>query len=162
MKKSKKLIVRASIEISKSKSQVFGFVATDFFTNYPKWALEVIKFKPPDFDKMAVGLQAKQTRYDQGQESKTTIEVTCYTPQDEIDLKALDAPFQESYSFSVLSDRSTQLTFCFELLEMDIFMRPFEKLIRRAIEEGIENSLSNICNLITNERPVSKVTFFPV
>jgi len=161
MKKSKTVRVCGSIEISKSKAQVFGFVATDFFTNYPKWALEVIKFKPPYFDGMTVGLQAKQTRYDQGQESNTTIEVTCYTPQDEIDFKALDAPFQESYYFSVLSDNSTQLTFCFELLEIDVFMRPFEKLIRRSIEEGIENSLSNICNLITNEQP-SKVDFFPV
>ena len=40
------------------------------------------------------------------------------------------------------------MTFRFELLELEIFMRPFEKLIRSAIEEGAENTVENIKNLV--------------
>jgi hypothetical protein len=46
---------------------------------------------------------------------------------------------------------STRLTFKFDLLEIDFFMRPFEKLIRIAIEDGAENTVESIKNLITLE-----------
>jgi len=40
------------------------------------------------------------------------------------------------------------LTFRFELTEIEVFMRPFQKLIRTAIEDGAENTVENIKNLI--------------
>jgi len=43
---------------------------------------------------------------------------------------------------------STKLTFRFELLELEMFMRPFQKLIRYAIEDGAESTVENIKNLI--------------
>lgn len=43
----------------------------------------------------------------------------------------------------------TKLTYRFELLEIEIFMRPFAKLIRVAIEEGAENIVGNIKELLT-------------
>jgi hypothetical protein len=45
----------------------------------------------------------------------------------------------------------THLTFRFELLELEVFMRPFEKMIRFAIEDGAENTVENIKNLINAE-----------
>jgi hypothetical protein len=43
---------------------------------------------------------------------------------------------------------NTRLTFRFELLELEMFMRPFQKLIRYAIEDGAESTVENIKNLI--------------
>jgi hypothetical protein len=45
----------------------------------------------------------------------------------------------------------TELEFCFEITELELFMRPFEKLIRMAIEEGAETTVTNIKNLLANE-----------
>jgi hypothetical protein len=47
--------------------------------------------------------------------------------------------------------QSTRLTFRFELLEVEVFMRPFQKLIRSAIEDGAENTVETIKNLIIVE-----------
>ncbi|WP_269144437.1 hypothetical protein [Methylicorpusculum oleiharenae] len=33
-------------------------------------------------------------------------------------------------------------------MEIELFMRPFEKLIRVAIEEGAQNTVNNIKNLL--------------
>jgi hypothetical protein len=45
---------------------------------------------------------------------------------------------------------NTELTFRFDLLEIEIFMWPFEKLIRVAIEEGAENTAEKIRVLLTS------------
>ena len=50
------------------------------------------------------------------------------------------------------SQQPTRLTFRFELLELEVFMRPFQKLIRSAIEDGTETTVENIKNLITTEK----------
>jgi len=55
------------------------------------------------------------------------------------------------HSYLLESDeenKSTRLTFRFELTEIEVFMRPFQKLIRTAIEDGAENTVENIKNLI--------------
>ncbi len=48
-------------------------------------------------------------------------------------------------------NKSTRLTFRFELTEIEVFMRPFQKLIRTAIEDGAENTVENIKNLIVGD-----------
>jgi len=60
-------------------------------------------------------------------------------------------PYKQTYQ---IEDEGTKakLIFKFDLLEIEIFMRPFEKLIRVAIEEGAENTVEKIRNLITNQQ----------
>ena len=41
----------------------------------------------------------------------------------------------------------TRLSFTFELLELQMFMRPFEKLIRIVVRDGAERTVRNLKRL---------------
>ncbi|MEQ1666458.1 MAG: SRPBCC family protein [Bdellovibrionales bacterium] len=150
---SRPVVGKASIEINKSVTYVFRFVGENFFDNYPKWALEVSEFKPLTGQTIFVGAKAQQTRLEQGQKVESVFEVSEFEPPQKVTLKGVDAPFRNTYQFSShVGKDHTELEFSFEILELEIFMRPFEKLIRMAIEEGAENTVANIKNLIA-EKP---------
>ncbi|MGR8941001.1 MAG: SRPBCC family protein [Gammaproteobacteria bacterium] len=146
--KSRPVIGSASIEIDRPVQEVFAFVGENFFQNYPEWAPEVVEFKPINDNPMAVGALARQTRIDQGQKVESTFEITALDPNERLKLNGLSDPYRNSYRFEQINDQKTRLTFSFELLEIELFMRPFEKLIRTAIEEGAQNSLENIKKLL--------------
>lgn len=149
---SKPVVGEASVEIDKPVDQVFNFVGERFFTNYPKWAVEVVKFEPLDGTKVFVGAKAKQVRRDNDTEIESTFTITDFEPHDKLILSGLDQPYKHSYILNTLEQKKpTRLTFRFELLELEVFMRPFEKLIRYAIEDGAENTVENIKNLISAE-----------
>ncbi|MGR9087434.1 MAG: SRPBCC family protein [Gammaproteobacteria bacterium] len=149
LSKSRPVTGKASIEIDRPVEEVFAFVAENFFENYPKWAPEVIEFRPINDNRMAVGALARQTRIDQGQRTESTFEVATLVPNELMVLNGLSDPYRNCYRFEGLAEAKTRLTFAFELLELELFMRPFEKLIRTAIEEGAENSVENIKQLLT-------------
>lgn len=142
----KPVIGSARIEMDKPVAQVFSFVAEHFFENYPKWALEVIEFKP-ESKAISVGAKASQVRMDQGQKVASSFEISEFRQNERLVIKGLSEPYRGIYDFAEDADR-TILTESFELLEIEIFMRPFEKLIRVAIEEGLQNSVENIRNLL--------------
>ncbi len=143
----KTVLGTARIEIHQPVELVFSFVADHFFENYPKWALEVIDFKPINNNPMAVGSLARQTRMDQGHKVESTFEVKAYEQTRLLMLEGLSDPYRHCFRFEE-TDNNTLLTESFELLEIDLFMRPFEKLIRAAIEEGLINSVENIKRLL--------------
>ncbi|MGR8980562.1 MAG: SRPBCC family protein [Gammaproteobacteria bacterium] len=154
---SKPVTGSACIEIDRSVAEVFSYVADGFFENYPKWALEVIEFKPINNNKMAVGALARQTRMEQGQKTESTFEITVMKPNELLVLDGLSEPYRHRYYFKPVDANKTHLTFSFELLKLEMFMRPFEKLIRRAIEEGAQNSVENI-KLLLSESPVNEAS----
>ena len=149
---SKPVVGKASIEINKPLEHVFGFVGEKFFDNYPKWALEVTEFKPLTGNSVFVGAKAQQSRVEYGQQVESIFEISEFSPPQKVTLSGVDQPFRNTYQFNGMADKNcTELEFCFEILELELFMRPFEKLIRMAIEEGAENTVTNIRNLFTNE-----------
>ena len=90
-------------------------------------------------------------RKDQGQEIHSIFEITDSQPFKKISFKGITQPYRNTYLFEIENNQdSTLLTFSFELLELELFMRPFEKLIRTAIEEGAENTVENIKNLVSD------------
>lgn len=142
----------ASIDIDESIQRVFSYIGEHFFKNYPKWAPEVVKFEPLDGNEVFVGAKAKQVRNDNGGEVESIFEITDFNPNFKLIFQGLTAPYRHSYLLeNGNTKQSTRLTFRFELLELEVFMRPFEKLIRSAIEEGAENTVDNIKNIITAE-----------
>lgn len=147
---SKPVIGKASVEIDKPVRHVFEYVGENFFVNYPKWALEVSEFKPLDGTEITVGARAQQLRIEQGQKVETVFEVAEFEPPKKVTLKGISEPFLNTYQFDANGKETTDLIFIFELLELEIYMRPFEKLIRMAIEEGAENTVANIKNLLTD------------
>ena len=149
---TKPVVGEATIEIDKPLIDVFAYVGEQFFINYPKWAVEVVKFEPLDGDRVFIGAKAKQVRKDNDTEIESIFAVTDFQPHDKLILKGLDQPYKHSYILNANEQRKpTRLTFRFELLELEMFMRPFEKLIRYAIEDGAENTVENIKNLIAVE-----------
>ncbi len=149
---SKPVIGKASIEINKPLKHVFCFVGEKFFDNYPKWALEVSEFKPLTGSSIFVGAKAQQIRVEHGQQVESVFEVSEFKPPQKMTLSGVGQPFRNTYQFNGLEGKdSTELEFCFEILELELFMRPFEKLIRMAIEEGAETTVTNIKNLLANE-----------
>lgn len=149
---SKPLAAEASVKLEHPQRQVFEFVVEGFFRNYPKWAREVHEFQPLDGDKVFVGAKAKQTRDDNGTFVESIFQITEYQPDSSLSLEGINAPYKHQYLISALADdRNTSwLTFRFELTELEVFMRPFQKLIRYAIEEGAENTIDNIRQLLND------------
>lgn len=149
---AKSVMGEATIEIDKSTDEVFDFVGEGFFNNYPRWSVEVVEFEPLDGEKVFVGAKARQVRKDNDTEIESVFEIIDFEPCEKLSLKGIKEPYKQSY---IMKDdeknKPTKLTFRFELLELEIFMRPFEKLIRYAIEDGAENTVENIKKLITAE-----------
>lgn len=148
----KPVVGEASIEIDKPLNDVFCFVGEHFFDNYPKWAVEVVEFQPLDGKQVRVGAKAKQVRKDNDVEVESVFAITDFHPYDKLILQGITEPYKHSYLLEANEQKKpTRLTFRFELLELEIFMRPFEKLIRYAIEDGADNTVHNIKNLMTVE-----------
>lgn len=148
---SKPVAGEASIDINKPVHEIFSYIGENFFTNYPKWAVEVVEFEPLDGKEVFIGAKAKQIRKDNGTPVESVFAITDYQPQLKLMLQGLTDPYKHSYLLESNAQQPTRLTFRFELLELDVFMRPFQKLIRSAIEEGAENTVENIKNLIDLE-----------
>jgi len=149
---SKPIVGEASVDIDKPVTEVFSYVGEHFFDNYPKWAVEVIAFEPLDGEKAFVGAKAKQVRLDNDAKIESVFEITEFQPHQALKLQGVSDPYKQSYLLDGNEQsKPTRLTFRFELLELEIFMRPFQKLIRLAIEDGAENTVENIKNLMAAE-----------
>ena len=151
---SKPVVGKAHIEINKPITYVFCFVGEKFFDNYPKWAVEVSEFKPLTGKNIFVGARAQQIRIEHGEKIESIFEIAEFESLKKMTLVGVDSQYRNTYHFTARDeDNLTDLEFSFELLELELFMRPFQKLIRMAIEEGAENTVANIKNLLTDESP---------
>ena len=146
---SKPIAGEASININHSIGDVFSFIGEHFYENYPRWAPEVVELEPLDGKEVFIGAKTKQVREDQGSTTESIFEITDYEPVVKLIFKGLDQPYSHTYLLEKNDEgHSTRLTFRFELSEIEVFMRPFQKLIRASIEDGAENTVENIKNLI--------------
>lgn len=147
---SRTIAGEAGVDLDAPIQQAFAFIGEQFFSNYPKWAVEVTDFEVLDDAQICVGAKAKQIRHDNGNATESVFEITEFQPPEKLVLQGLSAPYKQSYLLSE-NIQGSRLTFRFELLELEVFMRPFEKLIRYAIEEGAENTTANIKQLLNAE-----------
>jgi hypothetical protein len=149
---TKPIVGEASVDIDKPLSEVFGFVGERFFENYPKWATEVVEFEPLDGKEVVVGAKARQVRKDNDSEIESVFTIIDFERCSKLIFQGLNEPYKHSYLLDNAEPKKmTRLTFRFELLELEVFMRPFEKLIRYAIEDGAETTVENIKELLVVE-----------
>lgn len=141
----------ASIDIKSNQKDIFAFVADHFFENYTKWAPEVVEFEPMDGEVVRQGVRARQLRIERGCPEESILRVATYRPIEAFVLEGEEAPFTQHYLFESLDEdqEMSKLTFRFELRHLEVFMRPFQKLIRIAIEEGAEKTVENIGRLLS-------------
>jgi hypothetical protein len=143
---------QSQISVRRPISKVYHFVVTDFFKNYPRWSPEVIELESIGSNKIALGARGRQIRIDQGRRSETRFQITELIEQKRAVFDGdLQAKFAIRYNFESKSDEETIIFFEFELKKIDLFMMPFQKLIRIAIQDGSDRTIRNIKRLIESE-----------
>lgn len=147
---------RSKIIINQSVPLVYDFVVINFFKNYPKWSPEVIKLESVGSETVALGLQGRQIRIDQGRRSETRFKITELIEHKRAVFDGdLQAKFAIRYDFESNDDGFCVLHFEFELKNLDFFMMPFQKLIRIAIQDGADRTIRNIKRIIELEQLAS-------
>lgn len=137
------------IIINQPVEKVFNFIAVDFFANYPRWSPEVRELellsKPP----IQLNSLVRQVRIDNMQRSESTFKISTYTICEKLVFEGVSSAYRCSYEFTSTSPATcTQINFTFELLKLELFMLPFEKLIHIAVQEGAKRTVKNLKTLI--------------
>ncbi|MCF7976625.1 MAG: SRPBCC family protein [Chromatiaceae bacterium] len=143
---------QASVEIERSPESVYRFIAEDFAQNYPRWSPEVKELKFATEGPLRVGSVGRQVRVDQGRRTESRFRITQMQPAARLTFESQSPSFLVDYRFVPNQDDGTQLTFTFELRRLDLMMRPFEKLIRRAVQDGARRTVQNLKRLIEAEQ----------
>ena len=138
-----------TIVINQPVDRVFNFIAVDFFDNYPRWSPEVQELelltKPP----LQLNSLVRQVRIDNGQRSESTFKISTFKVAEKLVFEGVSNPYRCTYDFASANPAtSTQITFTFELLKLELFMLPFEKLISIAVQDGAKRTVRNLKNLI--------------
>ncbi len=139
----------ASIVINKPVDTVFNFIAVDFFENYPRWSPEVQELELLSAPPLQLNSLVRQVRIDNGQRSESTFKITTYKAGQKLVFEGVSNAYRCSYDFaSTNPSTNTQITFTFELLKLELFMLPFEKLISIAVQDGAKRTVRNLKNLM--------------
>lgn len=138
----------ANIIINRPADKLFNFIAIDFFENYPKWSPEVKQLELLSPPPLKLNSLVRQVRIDNGQRSESTFKITIYKVSEKLVFEGVSNAYRCSYDFASINSSNTKLTFTFELLKLELFMLPFEKLVCIAVEEGAKRTARNLKNLI--------------
>lgn len=141
---------QASTLIATLPQHVYSFVVVDFERNYRRWSPEVKRLELLTPGPLQVGSRARQVRVDQGRKSESVFRVTLLEPPNRVGFAESTNQFRIDYRMEPEGEH-TRLTFVFELTRIDFFMRPFEKLIRVAVQDGAERTVRNIKGLLESE-----------
>ena len=144
------IATKADVLVFHEVEQVFRFVAKEFPKNYPRCSPEVTCLEPLSSGPVQAGFQARQIRVDQGHKTDSIFEVSEIVAPHRVVFRGVNAPYVSTYEFQDLN-ASTRLTFTFELREIESRFRPFEKLIRLALEEGAKRTVKRLKLLIERE-----------
>ncbi len=130
-----------------SLADAYRVIAHCFFDNYQKWCPQVVELEQLSSPPIQLGSKGRQVTRDRGIDSESLFDVTKFAPDTELEITGSTEPFRSSYQFDKIGEE-TQITFTFELKEIDLVMRPFQKLIKSALQDGAEQTAENIKNLL--------------
>lgn len=143
---------QASIEIERSPESVYRFIAEDFERNYPRWSPEVKELQIQTQGPLRVGSKARQVRVDQGRRTESVFRITQMEPHQRLTFESDSPDFRVDYRVAPQQGERTHLVFTFELRRLDLMMRPFEKLIRHAVQDGAKRTVRNLKQLIESDQ----------
>lgn len=143
----------AMIRIARPVSTVYRFIAVDFYRNYPRWSPEVVALTPITPGPWREGALARQVRVDQGRRTDTTFRATRLEPDRRMLIDGVSAAYHADYELKGEGEDITWLSFRFRLDRLELFMLPFEKLIRSALADGAARTARNLKGLIEAEWP---------
>jgi hypothetical protein len=147
---------QAKITIQRPAEVVYRFIAEEFERNYPRWSPEVKELRLLTNGPLKVGSRARQVRVDQGRRTESTFRITrMQSPRPpaagQLRFEGSSPQFVIEYLIDPEAD-VTCLTFTFELRRVELMMKPFEKLIRIAVQDGARRTVFNLKQLIETEQ----------
>jgi hypothetical protein len=143
---------RAGTLIARLPEPVFDFVAVNFFTNYRRWSPQVQCLEILSAGPIGVGSMARQVRVDHGRHTDTTFTVVTFEHPYHLEFAERGNRYRISYRLEPVGEH-THLTFAIELTRLDLLLRPFAKLIHAAVQEGAEQVVLSIKELVELEVP---------
>ena len=146
------VVGKAHTIVERPASEIFPYLGEGLFENYPKWSPEVKELEQITPGPVKLGTEGRQVRVDQGRRTESRFKISAYEPGVRITLVGVPDPFRCSYELQAIDpNKTTKLTFSFELLEILVVMRPFEGLVRAAIKDGAEHTVQNIKRLVEKD-----------
>ena len=154
--KDNPVVGKASVIIQSPSDKIFDFIAHDLLINYPRWSPEVKELEKLTDGPVKLGTVCRQVRIDQGNRSESTFKVKIFEEGSRICFEGVSNPYRCDYVIEAINVADSRVTFVFELLSLDLHVRPFEKLVRIAVQDGTERTVRNIKKLIEADRVDSK------
>lgn len=131
-----------------STEKAYDYIGWGFFVNYRKWCPQVVGLEELSEPPVHLGTRGRQVTRDRGLESESTFEVSAFVPTSKFEIKGVSEAFRSAYEFTSEGDGATRVSFTFELQQLDLAMRPFQKLIRTALQDGAIQTIENIKALL--------------
>ena len=150
--KDNPVIGKASVVIQSPNDRLFNFIGIDLMVNYPRWSPEVKELEKLTDGPIKQGALCRQVRIDQGNRSESTFKVKIFDAGVRVCFEGVSNPYRCDYVIESIKETDSRLTFIFELLSLDLHVRPFEKLVRIAVQDGTERTVKNIKRLIEAEQ----------
>ncbi|MBS0485103.1 MAG: polyketide cyclase [Proteobacteria bacterium] len=150
--KDNPVVGKASVIIQSPSDKIFDFIAHDLLINYPRWSPEVKELEKLTDGPVKLGTVCRQVRIDQGNRSESTFKVKIFEEGARICFEGVSNPYRCDYVIEAINVADSRVTFVFELLSLDMHVRPFEKLVRIAVQDGTERTVRNIKKLIEADR----------
>jgi hypothetical protein len=151
VKLTEPLIAESTVAVPLAQEKVFIFIAHEFHQNYQKWMADVVELQPLDGVPVTRGSKVRQVQLENDVKIISTFEITELEPCSRFSFTGLDQPYRQIYSINAIEASKTNITFRFELLEVEMFMRPFAKLIRAAMVEGVESTVETLNELLSQK-----------
>lgn len=145
---SEPIAAEMTARVTQEQSKVFEFIADNFHENYQRWMTDVIELEPLDGVPLRKGSRVRQVRLENEEPITSTFEVIELEKYDRFSFQGIDMPYRQIYRIEASGPTESSITFRFELLEVELFMRPFVKLLRSAISEGVEATVLTLTDLI--------------
>jgi hypothetical protein len=150
------VIGKANTIIQTPSDKLFNFIGNDLLINYPRWSPEVKELEKITDGPIRLGTLCRQVRIDQGNRSESTFKVKVFDAGARICFEGVSNPYRCDYVIEPINASDSRITFIFELLSLDLHVRPFEKLVRIAVQDGTDRTVKNIKKLIESEQAGSK------
>ena len=145
------VVGKANVLIHSPSDKLFNFIGVDLLENYPRWSPEVKELEKLTDGPVNMGTLCRQVRVDQGNRSESTFKVKVFDVGSRICFEGVSNPYRCDYMIEAVNEKSSRITFVFELLDLELHMKPFEKLIRIAVQDGTERTVHNIKKIIEAE-----------
>lgn len=149
--RSDPVVAESTATVPLEQDKVFDFIANQFHQNYQKWMPDVVELEPLDGVPVTVGSKLRQIRLENDDRITSMFEITALEPCHQFSFEGLDQPYRQTYQMNAGDASTTHVTFRFELLEVEILMRPFVKLIRAAMVEGVESTVETLNQLLNQK-----------